>query len=167
MELDQKAKESMQWFAIYGAVAAAAETLVSKLAASWFMSSVNIGGYNIALGQTFSFGGIVNSAVWGAVSGAIFGWVLSKYYSQIIGFTSKYLGKYMDNLFKLLFYPYVVAFLLSALGAGATTLFAGSAGLALLVSFAGTLAIRYFFAKMLVAKIGQYYPAVTSASTGV
>lgn len=163
MELNQKAKESMKWFAIYGAVAAAAETLVSKLAASMFISSVNIGGYSIPLGQAFSLGGVLNSAVWGAVSGAIFGWILSGYYSQIIGFTSKYLGKYMDNLFKLLFYPYVAVFLLSALSAGMATFFAGSAGIALLVSFAGTLVVRYFFAKMLVAKIGHYYTAVVRA----
>jgi hypothetical protein len=150
MELDQKTKDSIKWMAIYGGIASAAEGLANYFATSFFApfgALVGVGG--LPVNQ------ILNNLIWGAVSGAIFGFVLSRYYVQIIEFNRKYLWNFFGSLFKLLFYPYVIGGLFGLLGGGIAV--AAGAGVFILVAFGATLVIRYFYAKMVVAKLSQYY----------
>jgi Na+/H+-dicarboxylate symporter len=149
MDLDQKAKESIKWMAIYGAAASGAEVITTYFAMMFLsgLSSFGFGG--------FPGGQVVNQVIWGAVTGAIFGFILSKYYPSIMEFNRKYLGNFFGSLFKLLFYPYLIA--------GAISLFAGAGaaavgfGIGPLAAFAGVFVIRYVYAKMVVGKLGQYY----------
>ena len=150
MELDQKAKDSIKWMAIYGGVASAAESLANYFATTWFAPFGVLVGFG-----GFPGGQVVNSLVWGAISGAIFGFVLSRYYVQIIDFNKKYLGNFFGSLFRLLFYPYIIAGIFGFLGGGLAL--AAGAGLSILVAFGATIAIRYFYAKMVFVKLGQYY----------
>lgn len=150
MELDQKTKDSIKWMAIYGGLASAAEGLANYFATSFFApfgELVGVGG--LPVNQ------IINSLISGAISGAIFGFVLSRYYAQIMEFNRKYLGNFFGSLFRLLFYPSVIAGLFGLLGGGLAA--AVGAGIFILVAFGATLVIRYFYAKMVVAKLGQYY----------
>lgn len=140
----------MQWMAIYGGIANAAEVLTSYFA---MMLTPGIGAYVGFVG--FPSSQLLNQLIWGGITGAIFGWVLSMYYSQILDFNRKYLGNFFGTFFKMLFYPYAIAGALSIfVGAGAL---ASGLGMGPLLAFAGVLAIRYFYAKMAVAKLGQYY----------
>lgn len=157
MELDQKAKDSIKWMAIFGAAASAVEQVVTYFASTYFTT---YGQLAQQFGQIAGVGGfpvnsVLNSAVWGAVSGAIFGFVLSKYYASIMEFNRNYLKNFFGSLFKLLFYPYIIAGAFTVLG-GLGALAAG-AGIGILVIFVSIIVVRYFYAKMVVAKLGAYY----------
>lgn len=147
MDLDQKAKDSIQWMAIYGGVAAAAEVVITFIGMS--LMGYGLVGFGMPVGQ------IINQLIWGAIMGAIFGFVLAKYYASIMDFNRKYLANFFGSLFKLLFYPYIIS--------GALSIFAGAGAIAVglgigpLVAFVGIIAVRYVYAKMVVAKLGQYY----------
>lgn len=150
MELDQKAKDSIKWMAIYGGLANAAEVVTSYFTMAFFSGVGSFIGY-----VGFPGGQLVNQLIWGAITGAIFGFILSKYYVSIMDFNRKYLANFFGSLFKLLFYPYLISGVLS-LFAGAGALVAGF-GIAPLAAFAGIFVVRYFYAKMVVSKLGQYY----------
>ncbi len=157
MELDQKAKDSIQWMAIFGAAASAAETIITYFANMYFTTYGNLAqqfGQIVGVGG-FPVNSVVSSAVWGAVMGAIFGFVLSKYYQSIMEFNRNYLKNFFGSLFKLLFYPYIIAGAFTILG-GLGALAAG-AGIGILLTFVGIIVVRYFYAKMVVAKLGAYY----------
>lgn len=145
MAFDQKTKDTVVWSAVYNGAATAAETLITNIAFSALL------GYRLSLA-----GGVVNAAVNGVIVGAIIGYVLAAWYPKVMEINAKYLGNKFNTLFKVLFYPYLI---------GAVLAFISSVGLASFVGFAplvaaaGTVATRYLYAKLLVAKVGQYYPA--------
>ena len=140
----------MQWMAIYGGLASAVEVAVTYFAMMFLSGLAAFGGFG-----RFPGGQVANQLIWGAITGAIFGWVLSKYYGSIMDFNRKYLGNFFGSLFKLLFYPYLIAGALSLfVGAGAAAM---GFGVGPLAAFAGVFVIRYVYAKMVVTKLGQYY----------
>lgn len=135
----------MVWSAVYNGAATAAETLISNIAFSALL------GYGISLA-----GGVVNAAVNGVIVGAVIGYVLGAWYPKVMEINAKYLGNKFNTLFKVLFYPYLIGAVITLLSSiGLASIF----GLAPLVAAAGTVATRYAYAKLLVAKVGQYYPA--------
>ena len=150
MELDQKAKDSIQWMAIYGAVASGAESIVT------YFANVFLTAYGSFIGISgFPVNMLLNGVLWGAIYGAIFGFVLSKFYQQIMDFNRDYLKNFFGSLFKLLFYPYIISGIFGVLGGlGAA---AAGIGIGPLVAFVGIVVVRYFYAKMVVSKLGQYY----------
>ncbi|MBI2075334.1 MAG: hypothetical protein HYT82_01545 [Candidatus Harrisonbacteria bacterium] len=145
MALDQKTKDTVVWSAVYNGVATAAESIISNIAFSALL------GYRLSV-----VGGVANAAVNGAIIGAVVGYVLSQWYPKVLDINAKYLGNKFNTLFKILFYPYLIGAVLTLLSSiGLASVF----GLAPLVAAAGTVAARYAYAKLLTAKVGQYYPA--------
>lgn len=145
MAFDQKTKDTMVWSAVYNGGAAAAEAVITNIAFSALL------GYGLSV-----MGGVVNAAVNGVIVGAVIGYVLSQWYPKVMEINAKYLGNKFNSLFKVLFYPYLIGAVLTLIsGMGLASIF----GLAPLVAAAGTVATRYAYAKLLVAKVGQYYPA--------
>ena len=135
----------MIWSAVYNAGATVAESIISNIAFSALL------GYSLSI-----VGGVVNAAMNGAIIGAIMGYVLSRWYPQVLEINRKYLGNKFNTLFKILFYPYLIGAALSLLTSMG---FASVVGMAPLVAVIGTVATRYAYAKLLTAKVGQYYPA--------
>lgn len=145
MAFDQKTKDTMVWSAVYNGGAAAAEAVITNIAFSALL------GYGLSV-----IGGVVNAAVNGVIVGAVIGYVLSQWYPKVMEINTKYLGNKFNSLFKVLFYPYLIGAVLTLIsGMGLASIF----GLAPLVAAAGTVATRYAYAKLLTAKVGQYYPA--------
>lgn len=145
MAFDQKTKDTMVWSAVYNGAATAAEVLITNIAFSALL------GYGVSLA-----GGVVNAAVNGVIVGAVIGYVLGAWYPKVMEINTKYLGNKFNSLFKVLFYPYLIGAVLTLIsGMGLASIF----GLAPLVAAAGTVATRYAYAKLLTAKVGQYYPA--------
>lgn len=149
MAFDQKTKDTVVWSAVYNGGAAMAEAIITNIAFSTLL------GYGLSL-----VGGVVNAAVNGVIVGAIIGYVLSQWYPKVMEINTKYLGNKFNTLFKVLFYPYLIGAVLTLVsGLG----LAGIFGLAPLVAAAGMVATRYAYAKLLTAKVGQYYPAQPQA----
>ncbi len=70
-------------------------------------------------------------------------------------FNRNYLKNFFGSLFKLLFYPYIISGVFTVLG-GLGALAAG-AGIGMLLNFVGIIVVRYFYANMVVSKLGMYY----------
>ena len=145
MTFDQKTKDTMMWSAVYNAGASAVESVIGNIAFSALL------GYSIS-----AAGGVVNALVNGAIIGAVMGYVLAQWYPQVMQLQAKYLGNKFSSLFKILFYPYLIGAALSLL---TSVGFSSIVGVAPLVAVVGTVATRYAYAKLLTAKVGQYYPA--------
>lgn len=157
-DFDPRTKLTVQWSAIWYGVGA----IITNVAAQ--ISYYFIGG--IAGEIMRSFGGIfdtfsaemlIKDVIWGVITGAIAGFILSKFYPQIQNINRKYLKNYLNTMFKLLFYPSlagaVLGFLLSTTAAFATGI------MPLIIIFAGVVVSSYVYAKMLSKKVeGQYPP---------
>src|SRR3990172_2157609 len=104
MALDPKMKDTIQWSAIYNGGASVLEYLIGFAAYAYIF---RLAGYGLDLGM------LISSAVNGIIAGAIVGFVLAKWYPQIMELNKKYLKNSLNSLFKLLFYPYAVGAILS------------------------------------------------------
>lgn len=145
MAFDQKTKDTVVWSAVYNAGAAAVEVVITNVAFSVLL------GYGISV-----VGGVGSAVVNGAIIGAVVGYVLGAWYPKVVEINTKYLGNKFNTLFKVLFYPYLIGAVLAFL---MSVGFASVFGLAPLVALLGTVLTRYAYAKLLTAKVGQYYPA--------
>ncbi len=158
--MDSKTKDTLQWCIIYTAVVSAVTGLISY--ASLYFTPVGgvLRQYGDYLGTGSGVGvmsmvsAAVGGLVGGAVGGLILGFILANWYPQIISLQKRYLGDYLDSLFKLLFYPYVVVALL-----GFLMRLGGPLGLSLgsLVMLVASLALSYVYSKLLAKKLAQWY----------
>ena len=145
MTFDKKTKDTMVWSAVYNAGATVAESIINNIAFSALL------GYSLSV-----VSGVVNAAVNGAIIGAVLGYVLGAWYPKVMEINAKYLGNKFNTLFKVLFYPYLIGAIIAFLSSmGLASIF----GMAPLVAAVGTVATRFAYAKLLTAKVGQYYPA--------
>lgn len=152
MSFDQKTKDTMVWSAVYNGGAAAVEAVITNIAFSALL------GY----GSLMMGGGVVNAAVSGAIVGVVIGYVLATWYPKVMEINERYLGNKFNTLFKVLFYPYLLGAILAFIsGIGFTSI----VGLAPLVAAAGTVVTRFAYAKLLVAKVGHYYPEHSVAAS--
>src|SRR3989338_6940927 len=109
LRVDARTWETIKASAIWNAVASGISSVFGHI------SLFFIGG--IAGKLLNAFGGIIKEfspvdfikdAFWGAVYGALIGFVLSKYFSNIQQLNRTYLRSKLNTFFKLLFYPSVV-----------------------------------------------------------
>jgi putative effector of murein hydrolase LrgA (UPF0299 family) len=159
-KMDPKMKETLKWSIIYTALASA----VTGLAASvsfYFTSTGNVlrqWGALAGIDRGFGVGSAISTAIsdliGGAIGGLILGLVLVYFYPQIKNFQRQYLKDYLDSLYKLLFYPALVAAVISFL-MRLTSPFGFS--LASLISLVAPIVVYYVYAKMMASKLSKYY----------
>lgn len=155
-KLDHRTVETIRWSALWNAAASAIQTFAA------YFSIYFVGGYS---GELFrAFGGIarqlpvrqlINDALWGAIIGAIMGFLLSKFYTQIQDINKKFLGGSLNTFFKLLFYPVVVGSLLGFFLTSAASFYIGI--LPLLIIVGGSVLGGYVYAKMMTKHVGSLY----------
>lgn len=157
-DLDPRTKATIQWSAIWFAVGAAIENVFGFIS-FYFMGGV-AGEFLRAFGgffNTYPFGILVQDILWGAVSGAIAGFILSKFYTQIQEINKKYLKGKLDTFFKLLFYPSLVGAIIGFLLVSGTAYMTGL--MPIIIIFAGVVLSSFVYAKMLSGKVGNQYPS--------
>lgn len=163
MNFDEKTIATMKWSAIWNVVNAAILSVVASLSAYFLAASIaaQFGAFgdliNGAMMKTsfINVGNLVNSVIWGAIGGAIGGFVLAKFYSPIMDFQARYLGNKLNTLFKLLFWPRVVGTVVGSL-IGMGMIF-GLGALGMIIYFVGALVAHFIYAKMMDKSVGQYY----------
>jgi hypothetical protein len=165
--LDQKTKETMIWSMIgYGArgvIVAVAGAIALRMAMPSYFS---VYGTPVYYGPGFNIGSIIVTIIWSIIIGAIIGVVLAKLYSQIQQINRSFFGGWLNTLFKLLFYPVVIASLLATFLTGGFSSFFGSAFgstfgsylfMYFLVIIVADLVGAFVYAKIMAIKVGQYY----------
>jgi len=163
MAFDEKTIATMKWSAIWNVVDVAILSMVALLSAYFLAASVAVqfGAFGDLIGNTMmktsfiNIGSLISDIIWGAIGGAIGGFVLAKFYSPIMNFQARYLGNKLNTLFKLLFWPRVVGTVVGSL-IGMWMLF-GLGALGMIVYFAGALAAHFIYAKMMEKSVGKYY----------
>lgn len=162
-DLDERTKTTIIYSAIWAAVAAAIETFASQISYNFIGGAW--GEFARAFGDltnTIQIRFIINQAIWGAIYGAVGGFILSKFYLKIQEINQKYLKSKLDSMFKLLFYPTLVG---AAIGFSLTSGFSSAFGFGIgpsVIIFAGIVLSRYLYAKMLTTKITSLYPSPVS-----
>ncbi len=161
-DLDERTKKTMIWSGAFYAIASGIENIASQ--SSWRFYGGVVGEwaklsrmYGMHL-RTFHFETLLTAIVWGIVGGAIFGFVLSKFYPQIQEINKKHLKGKLNTMFKLLFYPTLAGSVLYLLFGGALAFSIGF--MPFLVVFAGTVVGHFVYAKLLTAKIEKDYPPI-------
>ena len=167
-KFDEKTIATIKASAIWNVVAALITSLASMLATYFFVSSIynNIAGqYGQYLGsymnqitqpQMINFGILLSSVIYGAIGGAIAGWVIAKFYPVFVGWQKKYLGNKLNSFFKILFWPYLVGLAISLVLAGTFSIIY-SGFTAFIIIIAADLIAMYLYAKMMDKTVGKYY----------
>lgn len=157
-DFDSRTKTTMQWSAIWYGVSAIIQNVAGQLSI-FFMGGIageffrSFGGFF----NTFSFPMLLNKVIWGVITGAVAGFVISKFYPQIQDLNRKYLKSKLNTLFKLLFYPSLIGAALGFLISSSVAFITGF--MPLIIVAAGIIVGRYIYAKMLTRKIeGLYQP---------
>lgn len=160
-KFDEKTIATIKTSAIWNGVAGAIRSVGGMLATYYFTRSL----FGDMLGSYFGsnvthiidFGVLLSSAVWAVIYGAIAGWALSKFYSVFVGWQQRYLGNKLNNLFKLLFWPYVASIVLNMVMSGLlSTMFSGFFSKFIIVAVVDLIAV-YIYAKMMDKTVGKYY----------
>lgn len=159
--LNPRDKETIKWSAIWNA-AAGAIVYAANYASGYFIGG--LGGEMMKLGRalgspsyynTFSVGDFIVAAFWGAVWGAIGGFILSRFYDTFKQWNVTYLKGKLNTLFKLLFYPTIVGALIGLFFGG---IFSFAIGIMpILIVVIGEIVARFLYAKMLVKNVGNLY----------
>lgn len=157
-DFDSRTKTTMQWSAIWYGVGAIIQNVASQLSIL-FMGGIageifrSFGGFF----NTFSFPMLLNKVIWGVITGAVAGFVISKFYPQIQDLNRKYLKSKLNTLFKLLFYPSLIGAALGFLISSSVAFITGF--MPLIIVTAGVIVSSFIYAKMLTKKIeGLYQP---------
>lgn len=150
--LDARAKETIKWSIVFNVIARAVDYVISYL--GWSMAGGMFGRF-ARIANIFPVRDLISELIYAAIWGAVGGFILSKFWAQILDLNKNYLKNRLNTLFKILFYPTVVASLIVfLLGAGLSFAFGI---MPFLFSILGMLLSRYIYAKGMVSKIeGQY-----------
>jgi hypothetical protein len=161
-KFDEKTTNTIKYSAIWNAVAMAITTIASSFAVYYFARSIysDLGIYGNAFAgayapQLINFGSLVTGIFWGAVWGAVGGYLLAKFYPVLMGWQKKFLADKLNTLFKLLFWPYVIGALISLFAAGGFGYMGGSTGMMIVII--GDLIAGFVYAKMMAKNVGKYY----------
>jgi len=99
---------------------------------------------------------LVNDLVWGAICGAIIGWLIAKFYPKFVEWQKNFTNNKLNTFFKMLFWPYLVAFGLSLVLTGALSVLYSGFTL-LVINILADIAAVYVYAKMMNKAVGKYY----------
>lgn len=157
VDLDPRTIVTMKWSAVWNAVGGAIVSVAG------YFSFYFIGGLAGDILRTFGgvtrnfpIGELIKDILWGAAYGAIFGFLISKFYTQIQQWNRQYLKGWLNTFFKLLFYPSLVGSLLAFLMTSAAGF--GIGFMPLLIILAGVILKGFVYAKMMAKYVGQLYP---------
>lgn len=154
--LDPRTKLTVQWSAIlFGAA-----ELIKAIAS--YISQFFLGGIAGEIMRSFGniFGNVpvgmfIREVIWGVITGAIAGFILSKFYPFIQDWNRRYLKGRLNTMFKLLFYPALAGSILGFF-LGSAFSFAFGIG-SILVTTIGVIVADLLYAKILSAKIAGLY----------
>lgn len=155
-DFDTKTIETMKW----GAIGYVVARLID--AASSYVAGFFLGGYlgaiasslGVGTGGSLYVGSLIQNLIWSAVWGAVAGFVLAKFWPKILQIGKKFR---LNNLFKIIFYPTVVGTILVFLLSFGAGFMIGI--IPIIIICAGTVVGRYVLARLVVSKVGKYYPA--------
>ena len=160
---NQKLKETIKTFAIYGTI-----MWVVSAVAGMVIASLNFADYY----NPFSVGALIYVIIYGVIGSAIGGLIFYYIYDPVHNWVkqSQFLSRYIHDMFTLFWRPFLVVTVITAiynllhlLGLGAVTAgyFAVSIG-SLLVGWVIALVVRiavyYWYAKTISAKLTSLYP---------
>lgn len=167
LQKNQKFMVTLKTFAIYGTIVYVVNAVVSMLVSSFHFSQY----YN-----PFSIGALIFVIIAGVIGFAIGAAIFYFLYDPIHNWVKRtpFLSKYIHDMFTLMWKPYLVIIIISAafgllgmLGLGALAVsVAGGYGAASfgglfigwLISFVVQIAVYYWYAKTVSAKLTPYYP---------
>lgn len=163
-KMDGKTKDTIKASAIWSAVSSAITSIAGMLATYLFVTvyEAKYGGYIAGyLGQAyrpqvFNIEALVSAIIFGAIGGAIAGWVIAKFYPVFVGWQKKFVNNKLNTFFKILFYPYIVGFVISLVLGGALSMMFSGFG-AFIITAAADVAAMYLYAKMMDKAVGKYY----------
>jgi len=163
-KFDEKTMATIKTSAIWGAVASLIMSIAGMLASYFFFKNV----YSSTMGIYGQyFGGslaprminipvLLNDLVWGAIGGAVTGYVIAKFYSVFIGWQKKFIGNKLNSFFKILFWPYIVGIALNMILTGAlSAIYSGFSSFIIMII--ADVAATYLYAKMMDKNVGKYY----------
>lgn len=166
-KMDGKTIDTIKTSAIWTAVSAAITSTAGMIASYYFVKSLYtkmIGDYGY-LGtymgqlnrpQMIDLGSLIASVIYGAIGGAIAGWVIAKFYPVFVGWQKKYLNGKLNSFFKMMFWPSAVGFVISLVMTGALSMISSSFMILVINVLAGVGA-SYLYAKMMDKAVGKYY----------
>lgn len=140
LNLDLRTFDTLKWSAVWNGVGGAILTIAS------FRGGL----------QDFPVGQLISNMLWGAVYGAVFGFLISKFYTQIQTWNRQYLKGRLNTFFKLLFYPSLAGSLFAFFGLSPLGRIFGF--LPFLFILAGIILKSFIYAKMMTKYVGQFYP---------
>jgi len=162
--LDPRTIETIKWSAIWYAVARGIESIFAALSI-YFMGGIAgelLRAYGGSFFDSIQIKELIYDIIGGAISGAIGGFLLSRYYTKIKEINQKYLKSKLNTLFKLLFYPSAIgALIFLLLTGGIFGAFGMGMGPSLMIA-AGIIISSFIYAKMLSKKIGEQYDSPIS-----
>lgn len=150
--LDEKTKQTVLWSAILYAAQRVVQGVISWIGFRYFAGGLvgRLGGFG---GYALPLGSLVNGLIWGAVQGAIFGFVLAKYWGWFQNLNRKTIKA--TNYFKFLFIFNVVISVVLTLLLSFTAFFVGA--LPLVINLIGLILGAYIYAQGMSKKVGHLY----------
>ena len=103
--------------------------------------------------QMINFGVLLTDVIYGAIGGAIAGWVIAKFYPVFVDWQKKFLSNKLNSFFKILFWPYLVGLAISLVLSRVMY----SNFTVLIIIAVADLASIYIYAKMMDKTVGKYY----------
>lgn len=149
--LDAKTKETIKWSAIFYAGQRLVEGILSWIGFRFFAGGL-VGRFG-RVAYEFPVRGLVNDLIWGAISGAIFGFILAKYWSWFQNLNRKTV--HAKNYFKFIFIVNVVVSVVLTLLLSFTAFFIGA--LPLLFNLVGLILGAWIYAQGMSKKVGNLY----------
>ena len=140
-------------------------SVASMLASYFFLKNIYnnmLGSYGQYLGsymdqaygpQMINFGVLLTDVIYGAIGGAIAGWVIAKFYPVFVDWQKKFLSNKLNSFFKILFWPYLVGLAISLVLSRVMY----SNFTVLIIIAVADLASIYIYAKMMDKTVGKYY----------
>ena len=98
----------------------------------------------IARPQVINIEVLVSDLIWGAIGGAIAGWIIAKFYPVFVGWQKKFLGNKLNSFFKILFWPYLVGFVISLILTGALSMMYSGFIVLIIVAVADLVAVYLY-----------------------
>ena len=106
--------------------------------------------------QMIDFAVLLNDVVWGAIGGAVAGYIIAKFYPVLADWQKKFLGNKLNSFFKILFWPYLAILAISLVLTGATRVI-NSAFIVFVIIIIADIVSVYLYAKMMDKAVGKYY----------
>ena len=151
--LDSKTAETIKWSAIFSAVQRVVVGIIGWIGFRFFAGGL-VGRFGGFFTYTFPVGQLVGDLIWGAVGGAVFGFILAKQWGWFQNLNRKTIKA--KNFFMFMFIFDVVVSVLLTLLLSFTAFVVGF--LPLIFNLAGLIIVSWIYAQGMSKKVGNLYP---------